>query len=108
MSWVIPFLMVVLPAISYRKSKVADFGGIIIDEEKVKQGKCKCIKGTKLCFMEGVIGALSKEQREKLCKEIEWVTPAREVATLPLRELLKYATELEKKIEELEEKCKVG
>jgi len=78
------------------------YSGIVVDPEKVKEGKCKCIKGTRLCFMKGVIGALNEEQRKKLCKEIEEVIPSRDVVVMSLRELLKYAQALERKIEELE------
>ena len=51
--------------------EIGDFGGIVVDEEKAKTHKCKCyeIPGhKKLCWVKGIIGALSQEQIEKYCK----------------------------------------
>jgi len=104
MNW-LPLALVVGGAILFGKKKrrpaAGGFEGIIVHPEKL-DGVCKCIKGTRLCFAKGVVGALNEEQKKKLCKHVEWVIPGSEVARLPLRELLEYVTVLEKKVEELE------
>ena len=62
---------------SYVKMKPEDLllqialDGIIVDEEKASQGNCQCAQiksGDSICWSPGVIGALSKEQQNTLCK----------------------------------------
>ncbi|MEM3846561.1 MAG: hypothetical protein QXU98_12775 [Candidatus Parvarchaeota archaeon] len=47
--------------------------GIVVNEERAKQGICRCIPtptGKNLCWSEGIIGALSQDQQQKYCKKI--------------------------------------
>jgi hypothetical protein len=54
--------------------------GIIVDEQKAKEGFCKCFDlgqpmgiPSYLCFSKGVIGGLSSEQENRFCKVKEVV-----------------------------------
>jgi hypothetical protein len=44
-------------------------GGIIVDEGKARESECKCVPlgKNRLCYVHGVVGALSREQEPLYC-----------------------------------------
>jgi len=55
---------------SLKSDEFNDLDGIVVTEELARISPCIKIKGTNLVFTKGVVGALSKEQRDKYCPEI--------------------------------------
>lgn len=48
-----------------------ELSGVVVNKERAgSTGICTKIKGTNLVFSEGIVGALSDEQKEKYCKHI--------------------------------------
>lgn len=52
------------------KTETDELDGIVVSEELAKISPCTRIKDTNLVFTKGVVGALSKEQRDKYCPSI--------------------------------------
>lgn len=52
------------------KKEEESLDGIVVTEELARISPCIRIKGTDLVFTKGVVGALSKEQRDKYCPKI--------------------------------------
>lgn len=80
--------------------------GILIDEERAKQGPCECIElpsGKPFCWDAGIIGALNQEQIAKYCPPEKRITPSfihgREEGGIPERI---------KKFIEASEACEIG
>lgn len=55
---------------SLKSDEFQDLKGIVVTEELARISPCIRIKGTDLVFTKGVVGALSKEQRDKYCPTI--------------------------------------
>ncbi|MCL6577975.1 MAG: hypothetical protein K6T73_01125 [Candidatus Bathyarchaeota archaeon] len=46
------------------------FDGIVVDDEKAKISPCYMVRDTNLVFTEGIVGALSEEQKKSYCPTI--------------------------------------
>lgn len=53
-----------------RRGSISGYMGVLIDESRVT-GTCLKVKDTDLVYSPGIVGALSKEQRDKYCETIE-------------------------------------
>lgn len=48
--------------------------GLVVNEDKAKQGPCKCVEtddGNKICWDKGIIGVLSQDQTKKYCDNVD-------------------------------------